>query len=164
MARGVPLSRTGRFGPVWLSFGASCLIRMRRAWIILAVLVLAAVAWVYLFSGTPPWGPRLALKDTAVTSIELHWSGTNRTISSSDQCAQVIQVMRRARRSSVATTPPLGTLTLHYADGTTNMFYLSPSGRFSGLQVVGGSGGYVISMGEMLGTLEDAGLLTRDRK
>ena len=137
---------------------------MRRAWIILLVLVLVGVAWVCFFTGTPPWGPRLTLKGAAATSIDLFWFGTNRTITSSDRCAQVIQTMGKARQHPPATNPCLGTMTLHYADGTTNMFYLSPSDRFSGLQLAGKSGGYAISMGEMLGTLERVGLLTKDRK
>src|SRR4051812_4442083 len=119
---------------------------MRRAWIILLVLVLVGAAWVYFFTGTPPWGPRLALKDATTTSIDLLWFGTNRTITSSDQCAQVIRVMRKARRSPAVTTPIFGTLTLHHADGTTNTFCLSPSGRLSGLEIVGESGGYAIAM------------------
>ena len=90
--------------------------------------------------------------------------GTNRTITSSGQCAQVIQTMGRARQFPVAATPCLGTLTLHYADGTTNMFYVSPSGRFAGLELVGKSGGYAISMGKMLRTFERVGLLTKDNK
>jgi hypothetical protein len=137
---------------------------MRRALIILLVLVVVGVAWIYLFTGTPPWGPKLTLKDAAVTSIELSWFGTNRTIQASSQCAEVLQTMRQARQSPAVTTPPLGSLTLYYADGSTNMFYLSPSGRFSGLEIVGDSGGYAISMHRMLSTFESVGLLTKDTK
>jgi hypothetical protein len=55
-------------------------------------------------------------------------------------------------------------MTLYYADGTTNRFFLQPSGRHSGLEIAGESGGYAISMGEMLGTFESVGLLTKDQK
>jgi hypothetical protein len=137
---------------------------MRRALIILLVLVAVVVTWAYLFAGTPPWGPRLTLKDTAVSSITLSWLGTNRTIQASNQCAEVLQTMRQARQSPPVTTPPLGSLTLYYADGSTNMFYLSPSGRFSGLEIVGDSGGYAISMHQMLSAFESVGLLTKDTK
>jgi hypothetical protein len=137
---------------------------MRRALIILLVLVVVVVAWTYLFTGTPPWGPKLTLKDAAVTSIELSWFGTNRTIRASDQCAQVIQTLRKARQSPVPASPAFGTMTLHYTDGTTNRSFLQPSGRFSSLEISGESGGYAISMGEMLGTFESVGLLLKDHK
>jgi hypothetical protein len=118
----------------------------------------------YLFTGTPPWGPKLVIKNGAAASIELSWFGTNRTIRTSDQCAQVIQVMRKARQCPVPASPAFGTLTLYYADGTTNRFYLQPSGRFSGLEFVGSSGGYAVSMSEMLDTFERVGLLTKDQR
>ncbi len=137
---------------------------MRRALIILLALVVVGVTWIYLFTGTPPWGPKLTLKDAAVTSIELSWFGTNRTIQASGQCAEVLQIMRQARRSPVPTSPAFGTMTLFYADGTTNRFFLQPSGRFSGLEIVDDSGGYAISMHQMLGAFENVGLLTKDTK
>jgi len=56
-------------------------------------------AWAYLFTGTPPWGPVFKPKDAVVTSIELSWLGTTRTIGASDQCAKVVQTMRKARQS-----------------------------------------------------------------
>jgi hypothetical protein len=118
--------------------------------------------WDIFFAGTPPWGPKLQLNDTAVTSIELSWFGTNRNITASDECAKVIQTMCKARQHHVATTPPLETLTLFYADGTTNVFYLSPANRTAGLEISGKSGGYAISMGEMLRTFESVGLLTKN--
>jgi hypothetical protein len=136
--------------------------QMRKVLIILLVLVVIVIAWIYLFTGTPPWGPKLKLKDTAVTSIELSWFGTNRTITASDQGAKVIQTMCKARQHHVATTPFLGNLTLFYADGTTNMFYLLPADRTAGLEISGKSGGYAISMGEMLRTFESVGLLTKN--
>lgn len=137
---------------------------MRRALIILSVLAVVGVGWAYLFTGTPLWGPRLTLKDAAVTSIELSWLGSNRTIGTPGQFAQVIQTMRKARQSPVPLSPAFGTLTLHYADGTTNRFFLQPSSRHAGLDIVGESGGYAISMGEVLGTFERVGLLPKDQK
>jgi hypothetical protein len=137
---------------------------MRRALIILSVLVVVVGAWAYLFTGTPPWGPAFKPKDAAVISIEVSWVGTTRTIEASEQCAEVIQTMRKARQSLPPTSPSFGTLTLHYADGTTNKFWLEPSGRFNGLEFADESGGYAISMGEMLGTLESVGLLTKKQK
>jgi hypothetical protein len=137
---------------------------MRRALIILLAIVVIGSAWIYAFTGTPPWGPRLKLKDGAITSIELSWFGTNRTIQASSQCAEVLQTMRQARQSPVPASPAFGTMTLYYADGTTNRFVLQPSGRLSGLEIVGDSGGYAISMHQMLGTFESVGLLRKDAK
>jgi hypothetical protein len=137
---------------------------MRRALIILLVLVVVGVVWIYLFTGTPPWGPKLTLKDTAISFIELTWVGTSRTIQASNQCAEVLQTMRQARQSPVPASPPFGSMTLYYADGTTNRFFLQPSGRLSGLEIVGDSGGYAISMHQMLSTFESVGLLTKDTK
>jgi hypothetical protein len=124
-------------------------------------MIVAVGAWIYFFTGTLPFGSKLALKNFPVTSIELFWFGTNRTISASNQCAQVIHTVQRARQSAVVATPLFGSLTLHYADGTTNQFFLSPSGRFSGLEIASSSGGYAISMGEMLGTFESVGLIPK---
>jgi hypothetical protein len=138
---------------------------MKRATtVFLLTLLLASIAWVYLFTGTPPWGQRLVIKDTAVTSIALHWVGTDRAITSSEQCAEVIRIMRKARQSPAPTTPAFGNLSLHYADGTTNTFYLSPSGRSWAMELAGESGDYAVSMGEMVGVLERVGLLRKDRK
>jgi hypothetical protein len=140
------------------------LLPMRKALVILSVLVVAGAVWAYLFTGTPPWGPRLPLKDAVVTSIELSWPVTKRSIRASSQCAEVIQTLRKARQSPVPLSPAFGTLTLYYADGTTNRVFLQPSGRFSALEIVGASGGYAISMGEMLRTFESVGLLTKEQK
>jgi hypothetical protein len=137
---------------------------MRKALVILSVFVVVIVAWAYLFAGTPPWGPRLTLKDTAILSIELTWVGTSRTIQASNQCDEVLQAMRQARQSPVPASPPFGSMTLYYADGTTNRFFLQPSGRLSGLEILGDSGGYAISMHQMLSTFESVGLLTKDTK
>jgi hypothetical protein len=137
---------------------------MRRALLILFLLVVFGVAWAYLFTGTLPWGPRLTPRAGPLASIELSWFGSNRTITASDRCARVILTMRKARQSPVPASPPFGTLTLHCQDGTMNQFYLQPSGRFNGLELVGESGGYSISMGEMLDALKKAGLLTADQK
>ena len=138
---------------------------MRKVLVILAVVVLVVIVWAYLFLGTPPWGPKFTPKDGVVSAIELYWLGTNRTIRASNQCADVIQTMRKARQSRAVGTPCFGSMTLYYADGTTNLFYLSPSDRFSGLQIAGESGGcYVVSMGQMLDTFESVGLLTKDRR
>jgi hypothetical protein len=134
---------------------------VRRAFKIVSVVVAVVAAWIYFFTGTPPFGSQLPLKNIPVTSIELFWGGTNRTVSASNQCVQVIHTVQRARQSAVVATPLFGSLTLHYADGTTNQFFLSPSGRFSGLEIANSSGGYAISMGEMLGTFESVGLLPK---
>jgi hypothetical protein len=137
---------------------------VKRALIIELVLVVVGVAWAYLFAGTPPWGPRLTLKAATVTSIELSWFNSNRTNGASDQCAQVIQTMRKARKNPVPLSPAFGTMTLRYADGTTNRFFLQPSGRLSGLEIADESGGYAISMGEMLRVFEHVGLLAKEHK
>ena len=138
---------------------------MRKALLILAVIVVVVIVWAYLFTGTPPWGPKFTPKDAAVSAIELSWLGTNRTIRASNQCADVLQTMRKARHSRAVATPFFGSLTLYYADGSTNLFYLCPSDRISGLQITGESGGcYVISLGQMLDTFQSVGLLTKDQR
>jgi hypothetical protein len=139
---------------------------MRKEWTIaLILLVLLAIAWAYLDTGTPLSGTRLSLKaGSSVTSIELRWQYTNRTITASNDCARVIQVMSEARQSPVPASPAFGTLTLHYADGTINVFHLQPSGRFAALELVGESGGYLISEGKMFGVFKTVGLLAKDQK
>ena len=138
--------------------------QLRRTWLILAVLALIAIAWMYASTGTPLRGSRLALNDTTPTSIELAWIDTRRTIRASDQCAQLIQTMCKARQSPVPLSPALGMLTLYYEDGTTNRFSIQASGRFSALEMVGESGGYAISTHELLGAFESVGLLTEGQK
>lgn len=135
--------------------------QVKRVLIILLALVVVGGVWTYLFTGTPPWGPNLIIKDTAVAAIELSWIDTTQTVRSSDQCAKVLKAMRKARQSPVPTSPAFGTLTLYFADGTTNRFYLQPSGRFAGLEIVTESGGYAISTGEMLKAFENVGLLKK---
>jgi len=137
---------------------------MRKAWKVLLVLVLATVGWAYLFTGTPPFGHRLTLKDTPVASIELAMS-TRREISASNLCAEVVYTMQKAREGGpVHLCPVLGSLTLHFADGTTNRFDLMPGHRLNQLDLVDKSSLYSISMGEMLGTFERVGLLARDER
>jgi hypothetical protein len=133
---------------------------MRKALIILSVVVALGIAWIVLFTGTPLWGPKLKLQQTDVKSIDLWWVGTNRTISDSNQCASVVETMQKAARySQVGATPLFGTLTFHYADGTTNQFFLAQSGRFSALEISDGKAGYAISMDEMLRAFKSVGLL-----
>jgi hypothetical protein len=139
---------------------------MRKEWTIaLILLVLLAIAWAYLDTGTPPSGTRLSLKaGSSVTSIELRWQYTNRTITASNDCARVIQVMSEARQCPIPASPAFGLLTIHHADGTTNLFHLQPSGRFSALELVNEPNGYAISMNKMIGVFESVGLLAKDRK
>jgi hypothetical protein len=132
---------------------------MRRVLSILLVIIIMVVAWAYLFTGTPPWGPTFTPKNTNVASIELSWIGKTRTIQDSNQCAEVLRSMSKARQFPVATTPAFGHLIFHYMDGTTNQFFLSPAGRFSALEIANKEEGYAISMDEMLRTFHKVGLL-----
>ena len=135
---------------------------MRRAWKILFVLVLAAIAWRYFFTGTPPFGRQLALKSVPVASVELVFMSMHREISSSNLCMEVVHTMQKARRGGpVHLCPSLGRLTFRFSDGTTNRFDLMPGHRLNRLDLVDSSGLYSISMGEMFGTLEKVGLMTR---
>lgn len=135
---------------------------MRRAWKILLVLVLAGIVWAYFFTGTPVFGRKLALNASPVASVELTFMSSHKEISSSNLCAEVVQTMQKARDGGpVHLCPALGSLTLHFADGTTNRFDLMPGHRFNRLDLVDRSGLYAISMGEMFGTLERVGLKTR---
>lgn len=138
---------------------------MRRAFIIAAVLVVLIVVWVVAFTGTPLFGRRLVLKDTPVSFIELSMSERHE-IKDPSLCAQVIQKMRKARDGGpVHLCICLGSLTIHYADGTTNRFDLMPGHRFNRLDMVdiSGSGMYSIAMGEMFHTLTSVGLMERGR-
>jgi hypothetical protein len=135
---------------------------MRRVLTVLSVVVALGVAWIYLFTGTPLWGSRLKLERADVKSIDLWWGGNSRTISDSNQCASVVETMQKARSCPVAATPSFGILTLRYADGTTNQFFLSPSGRFSALQIANKSGGHAISTDEMLRAFRRARLLPKE--
>src|SRR6059036_1796503 len=133
---------------------------MRTAWKFLSVLLLAAVAWIYFFTGTPKFGRKLALRDSPVTSIEFSIS-TRREISASNLCAEVVHTIRKARDGGpVHASPSLGTLTLHFADGTTNRLDIMPGHRLNRLDLVDSSGVYSISTREMFGTLERVGLMT----
>ena len=137
---------------------------MRRALIILAVLTFGLIAWGYLYTGTPPFGRRLKLKDVSVVSIELTNISAPREISASNLCAQVVHTMQKARDGGpVHFCPFLGTLVIHYADGTTNSFVFMPGHRFNRLDMVDGSGSgmYSISWGEMFDTLQRVGLWSR---
>ena len=134
---------------------------MRKAWKVLFVLLLAAVTWIYFFTGTPKFGRKLSLRDTAVTSIEFSRS-TRREISASNVCAEVVHTIQKARvGGAVHACPSLGTLTLRFADGTTNRFHLMPGHGLNRLDLVDTSGLYSISTGEMFDTLERVGLLTK---
>jgi hypothetical protein len=135
---------------------------MRRVWKILLVLVLAAIVWGYFFTGTPMSGRKLTLSTSPVASVELTFASSHREISSSNLCAEVVQTMQKARDGGpVHLCPALGSLTIHFADGTTNRFDLMPGHRLNRLDLVDSSGLYSISAGEMFGTLERVGLLTR---
>ena len=136
---------------------------MLKAFAVLLVLAVVGGVGTYLFTGTPKWGKPLSLKDGTVSSIELYWGGTTHRVKGADQCAPVVQTLREARQNPASSTPPYGTLTLHYADGTTNLFSLLASRRFSGLEIANDGAGYAISMPEMLGAFQRAGLLTKDQ-
>ncbi len=139
---------------------------MRKSWTIAGAVILLAVVWGLAFTGTPLLGRRLTPKDTPVSCIEFSMS-TRREITASNACAEVLQTMRKARDGGpVHACPRLGTLVIHYADGTTNRFDFMPGHRFNRLDMVdiSGSGMYSISTGEMFGRLESVGLLMKDRR
>ncbi len=135
--------------------------RMRKSWIILAGVVLPIVLWGVALTGTPLYGRRIPLRNAPVSSIELSMA-SRREITASNLCAQVMQTMQKARDGGpVHLCPCMGTLTIHYADGTTNRFDFMPGHRFNRLDMVdisGHSGMYSISLGEMFRKLESVGL------
>jgi hypothetical protein len=138
---------------------------MRKALIIVAVVIALVAVWGVAFTGTPLFGRRIVLKDTPVSSIEFSMSGRHE-ITTSNLCAQVVGTMRQARAGGpIHVCPCLGTLVIHYTDGTTNRFDFMPGHRFNRLDMVdvSGSGMYSISTGEMFRTLENAGLMTSKR-
>jgi hypothetical protein len=129
---------------------------------ILSVVIALGIAWIVLFTGTPLWGTKLKLQLTDVKSIDLLWGGKSSTISDSNQCANVVRTMQKARSFPVAATPAFGFLTLNYTDGTTNRFYFSHAGRFSAMEISGQGGGYAISMDEMLRVFRRVRLLPKE--
>ena len=135
---------------------------MSKALLIVAGVVAVMVGWAVFFTGTPLYGHRLELKEAPISSIELSMlSRPEREIGASNLCAQVIKTMRKARDGGlVHPCTCLGTLTIHYMDGTTNRFSLMPGHRFNRLDMLdtSGSGVYSISTGEMFRTLESVGL------
>lgn len=135
---------------------------MRKASIIFSVVVIIGIGWVYLFTGTPPWGPKFTPKSTNVVSIELLWGGKLRATRDSKQCAEVLRTMSRARHCEVVGTPSFGYMIINYADGSTNQFFLSPSSRTSALQMAAHGEGYAISFHEMLEAFQKVGLLSED--
>jgi len=137
---------------------------MRTAWKCFLVVLLAAAVWIYFFTGTPKFGRKLALPDTPVTSIEFSMT-TRREISASNLCSEVVQLIRKAREGGpVHACSSFGTLTLHFADGTTNCFNLIPGHRLNRLDLADSSGLYSISTREMFGTLERVGLIAKDQR
>jgi hypothetical protein len=139
--------------------------QMRKALVIAVVVIFLVAVWGIAFTGTPLFGRKLVLKDAPVASIEFSMF-TRREITAPNLCAQVMQTMRSAKDGGpVHLCPPLGTLIIHYADGTTNRFEFMPGHRFNRLDMVdvSGSGMYSISMGEMFDTLERVGLNERGR-
>ena len=137
---------------------------MRKAWKILATLLVAAGGWAYFFTGTPKFGRKLTLRDAPVASIELSLA-TRREISAPNLCTQVLHTMRKARGGGpVHACPSLGRLTVHFEDGMTHRFKLMPGHRLNRIDLVDNSALYSISMAEMFGTFESVGLLTKDQR
>lgn len=137
---------------------------MRKIWTIGAGLILLAML-VFALTGTPLFGRRLVLRNAPVSSIELSMF-TRREITGSNACAEVLRTMSHARNGGpVHACPCVGTIVIHYADGTTNRFDFLPGHRINRLDLVDitGSGMYSISAGKMYGTLRNVGLLTKDR-
>ena len=137
---------------------------MRRILTIASTLLIVVAGWIYLFTGTPAWGPTFAPQNTNIVSIELSWGNTTRTNKDSNDIAQVLATMRKARQHAVAATPAYGLLTFYYMDGSTNRFFLEPADRFGALQFADKSNGYAISVNEMLDTFERVGLLEQNGK
>ena len=134
---------------------------VRKSWKFLLILLFAVVGWAYFFTGTPPFGYRLTLNEAPVASIEFAMSA-KLEITKSNLCAEVLHTLQKARNGGpVHPCPVIGNLTIHFADGTTNHFHLMPGHRLNRLDLVAKSGMYSISMGELFGTLEKVGLLTR---
>jgi hypothetical protein len=134
---------------------------MRKIAIALLIMALVIGAYVYYLTGTPTLGRNFAVKNTPVSSIDLVWLNTNRTITASNDCAHVIKTLCEARESPSPASPPLGTLTIHYADSTTDLIHLHPNAFFT-LEISDDTGGYAISMRKLLDTFKSTGLLTKD--
>jgi hypothetical protein len=131
-------------------------------WKLLLVLVFALAAWLYFFTGTPPFGPKLTMKGTPISAIQLSMIATNR-ITASNQCARVIQTMCEAREDRVSAAPAFGILTLYYVDGTSNIFHLQLGSRLNELDLVGRAGSHAISKARMFSVLQSVGLSAKEK-
>lgn len=127
--------------------------------------MLVAAAWVFLFTGTPLFGPTLTLQEKPIASIEFSMFSIDRTITASNQCAQVLQVLRTSRQAGpVYTVPALATLTLHYEDGMTNRFYLQPAKRIGAVDLIDETGAHTISTRKMFQALQTVGLMPKEQR
>lgn len=135
---------------------------MRKILAVLVVIVILLAAWELAFTGTPLFGRNLELKNIPVTSIDLTMP-MRREITTSTLCSEVLLTMQKSKNAgSPCFCKYIGSLTLHFADGSTNRFEIMPGHRFNQLDFVDVSGScmYSISKREMFTTLEHVGLLT----
>jgi hypothetical protein len=134
---------------------------MRKGIIVVLGLLIAGSAGAYLFAGTPKWGQTLVLADKPLKSVELYWAGATHKVTDAGKCAEVAETLRSARQSPVSDAAAYGTLTLHFADGKADVFSLMASSRFSALEIAGNTGGYAISMNQMIHVFQAVGLMTK---
>jgi hypothetical protein len=116
---------------------------------------------IYLFVNLPgPQVSRLELRRDPVKSVELSMLSTQRVITDSNLCADVLQTIRTAQAGEMHPAPILGRLTIHYSDGTNAVVEVLPGHRPSELDLVGHGMVYNISKSQMFGALKRNGLLS----
>jgi hypothetical protein len=127
----------------------------------LLLFVTFMVIRVYLFVNFPrPQVWRLELRREPVKSVELSMLSTQRVITASNLCADVLQTIRTAQAGEMHPSPVLGRLTIHYSDGTNGVVEVLPGHRPNELDLVAHGMVYNISRSQMLAALRRSRLLS----
>jgi hypothetical protein len=127
----------------------------------LPLFVTFVIAQVYLFVNLPsPQVCRLELRRDPVKSVELSMLSTQRVITTSNLCADVLQTIRTAQAGEMHPAPVLGRLTIHYSDGTNAVIEMLPGHRPNELDLVRQGIVFNISRSQMFAALKRCGLLS----
>jgi hypothetical protein len=108
----------------------------------------------------PPLVFRLEVRQDPVESVEFSMFSSQRVITASNLCADVLQTIRTARAGEMHPSPVLGRLTIHYCNGTNAVVEVLPGHRPNELDLVGHGMVYNISRSQMLAALRRDGLLS----
>jgi hypothetical protein len=103
-------------------------------------------------------------RTNGVTAIELSMPGfklSDSRITETRTCLDVLETMRTARATRAHLCPAMGTITVRYADGTTNQMTLTPGHGFDRIELGDATGRYLLSRAKLFGALKRAGLLPK---